>query len=175
MLLKAWRQLVPDFPEWCLLIAGSGAPNYEQSLRDRVRELGLDSHVLFLGPVHGADKLRVLAATDLFVLPSFSEGFSMAVLEAAAKGLPILLTRECNFPELAKAGGAVEVSPSPAEIEMGLRRLLCLSDLERKAMGREGKALVERSYTWPAISRQMLAVYEWLAGAGQPPKFVRLN
>jgi glycosyltransferase involved in cell wall biosynthesis len=174
-LLEAWRRLAPDFQDWCLLIAGSGLPDYEQQLHVRVRELKMDTQVVFLGPVHGPDKLQALAAADLFVLPSFSEGFSMAVLEAAAAGLPVLLTRGCNFQELARVRGAIEVSPEEGEIATGLRRLLCLSDLERKAMGQAGRALVERSYTWPAISRQMLAVYEWLAGAGLPPEFVRLN
>jgi glycosyltransferase involved in cell wall biosynthesis len=131
--------------------------------------------VLFTGPLHGAEKLAALGGAELFVLPSFSEGFSMAVLEAAAAGLPVLLTPQCNFLELAKAGGAVEVSPDAAGCEAGLRKVLGLPDAERGAMGQRGRNLVIGSYTWPRIASQMLEVYRWLLEGGSPPACVHLG
>lgn len=173
-LLQAWRQLAPEFSNWCLIIAGSGDPAYELNLKTFVVDSGLDRNVLFLGAIYGEAKKRVLAAADVFVLPSYSEGFSMAVLEAAAAGLPVLLTSECNFPELTKAGAAVEVSPEARAVAAGLRQILELSTAERKAMGQRGFQLVSKSYTWPVIARQMCEVYQWLIGKGRPPECVRL-
>ncbi|HKI69020.1 MAG TPA: glycosyltransferase, partial [Verrucomicrobiae bacterium] len=174
-LLSAWQKLGPDFGDWCVLIAGSGEPAYEEQMRTLVKDLALDRSVVFLGPAYGDDKRNAFAAADVFALPSYSEGFSVAVLEAAAAGLPVLLTRECNFPELAKAGAAVETSPNTSEIESGLRSLLEMTGEQRRAMGRRGKELVERAYTWPTIARQMLELYRWLSGNAQRPAFVQMG
>jgi glycosyltransferase involved in cell wall biosynthesis len=171
-LLQAWRRVARDFPDWCLVIAGAGEPAYEQELQALGKQNGLEPSVIFAGPLYGGDKQRVLAGADVFVLPSFSEGFSMAILEAAAAGLPVLLTPECNFSELAKAGAAVAVSAQAPAIESGLRRLLELSDEQRQAMGLKAIELVRQSYTWPAIADRMHRVYEWMAGNGSRPEDV---
>jgi poly(glycerol-phosphate) alpha-glucosyltransferase len=171
-LLEAWRSLAPDFSDWCLLIAGAGSPDYEITLHARTQAMGLADTVLFLGPVYGPQKKEALAAADLFILPSFSEGFSMAILEAAAAGLPVLQTRDCNFPELTLAGGAIDIAPEPEGIRSGLQQLMQLSGDVREEIGRRGRNLVERHYTWPAQTRKMLDVYEWIAGRGCQPEFV---
>ncbi len=168
-LLQAWRKLCSTFPAWHLTIAGPDELGHEQELKALAVTLGLEKNVSFLGPLYGPEKIAALAGSDLFVLPSFSEGFSMAILEAAAAGLPVLLTKECNFTELATANAAVEVSPAVASVEAGLRRLLEMTDTERTALGKRGRALVEGSYTWPAVARQMLSVYEWLLHGGPKP------
>lgn len=170
-LLPAWARQ-QQAKEWVLVIAGAGEPAYEQQLRRLVIEYSLERTVLFCGSVYGEDKKQLLAAADAFVLPSFSEGFSMAILEAAASGLPVLLTPECNFPELAAADAALVVAPEATAIETGLNRLLALTDEERKQMGNRGRALVRESYTWPVVADKMLAVYRWLAGAGPKPACV---
>jgi poly(glycerol-phosphate) alpha-glucosyltransferase len=174
-LLRAWQKAGTDSADWCLMIAGSGDPVYEEQLRALVRDFSLGKNVFFLGPVYGSDKARALAAADVFVLPSFSEGFSMAILEAAAVGLPVLLTPECNFPELVTAGAALEMAAEVEGITLGLKQMLKFSDDQRIEMGRRGMKLVEQSYTWSAITRQMLETYQWLAGKGTMPKFVQLK
>jgi poly(glycerol-phosphate) alpha-glucosyltransferase len=171
-LFKAWRCLSTDFRDWCVLIGGSGQPAYEQELRSLVKDFGLEKSIYFLGPIYGEDKKLALAAADGFVLPSFSEGFSVAILEAAAAGLPVLLTRECNFPELASAGGGIETSTELEGIEAGLRQMLALSEEQRNEMGRRGMELVQRSYSWPTIAGQMIEVYRWLLGSGAKPECV---
>lgn len=171
-LLQAWRSLAPDFKDWCLVIAGGGQTVYEQELKTMVKDGGLESSVLFLGPLYGDAKRHVLGAAGIFTLPSFSEGFSMAVLEAAAARLPVLLTPECNFPELARAGAAIEVAPEASAVATGLRQLLELNETQRKEMGRRGSELVKQSYTWPVIAKQMCQMYEWLHGGASKPAFV---
>lgn len=171
-LLQAWRRLVPDFKDWCLLIAGSGQPDYERELKRFVKDNDLEPSVLFLGPLYGEAKRQALCSAKVFALPSFSEGFSMAILEAAAARVPVLLTPECNFPELSRAGAAVEVAPQVADIERGLRQLLGLDETHRVEMGRLGLELVKRAYTWPVITKQMCQVYEWLLGNAAKPAWV---
>ena len=77
----------------------------------------------YLGHVAGERARQVWAAADAFVLPSYSEGFSMAVLEALACRLPCLITTACHFPELAAADGGIEVTPDIDAVSQGLRRL----------------------------------------------------
>lgn len=96
----------------------------------------------------------------------------MAVLEAAAAGLPVLLTPPCNFPELARAGGAIEVKPDADGCAAGLLRLLSLSDEGRRAMGARGRELVAGEYNWTTVAKQMLNVYEWVLGRGEKPACV---
>jgi glycosyltransferase involved in cell wall biosynthesis len=172
-MLQAWRRL-STFKEWQLIIAGSGDPAYERELKDFSKDMVLSKSVVFTGPLYKQDKKQILAAADVFVLPSFSEGFSMAILEAAAAGLPVLLTPECNFPELAKANAAFEISADVPGIENGMRQVLELPEEQRKGMGRRGQELVKIFYTWPVVAEQMCRVYEWLAGTAGKPETVKL-
>ena len=187
--------------EWVLAIAGPDEGGHEAQIKRLATELGLDWgdyktpepqddrpeagsqksvvsgqwSVVFLGPLYGDAKKRALAGADAFVLPSFSEGFSMAVLEAAACGLPVLLTAQCNFPELVAADAAVEVRPDVESCETGLRQMLSLSVPERRATGQRGRVLIERNYTWPRIATRMISVYSWLRGGGKRPECVLLE
>lgn len=173
-LLQAWKRLAAEFKAWQLVIAGSGEPAYETRLKNITREQISEGSIVFPGAVYGDDKKQVLAGAEAFVLPSFSEGFSMAVLEAAAAGLPVLLTPECNFPELAKSNGAFEISADAAGIEAGIRRMLEMPDGQRREMGRCGQELIKRSYTWPVIAGQMCRIYDWLVRGGQIPEGIKV-
>ena len=173
-LLRAWGKMAPDFKDWQLLIAGSGEPAYENELKALSKDLLTDKSVFFTGPLYGEAKKQILSASDVFILPSFSEGFSMAILEAAAIGLPVLLTPECNFPELVKSNAAIEISQDVSSIETGLRQILALPENQRKAIGQRGQELIKEAYTWPSITSQMCQIYNWLAGTGAMPETVEL-
>ena len=123
-----------------------------------------------LGHVSGARAKLAWGAADAFVLPSYSEGFSMAILEALACRLPALITTACHFPELASADGGIVVEPTAADVTAGLRSLLERSPAERAGLGRRGRALVEAHYTWDRQADRLAAVYRWAAGGGPAPE-----
>ncbi len=173
-LLRAWAQTNPQLQNWALVVVGPDELAHESELREIAGGLGIASQITFAGPAYGEQKRLFLAAADAFVLPSLSEGFSMAVLEAAAVGLPILFTSECNFPELAAAGAAIEVPAGQAGILAGLKRFLALTVTERQQMGGRGLELVKQSYTWPAVAKQMTSVYDWLQAGHSRPACVKL-
>lgn len=75
-----------------LTIAGDGDPRYRTELKAMARELGLTSRVRFVGHVVGEEKRRALADADCFILPSAHENFGLAVAEALAAGLPVIVT-----------------------------------------------------------------------------------
>ncbi|HTR40302.1 MAG TPA: glycosyltransferase [Pseudomonadales bacterium] len=172
-LLQAWQKMAPHFKDWQLLIAGSGDSAYESELKAFSKDLIPNKSVVFLGQISGENKKQILAAADAFILPSFSEGFSVAILEAAGAGLPVLLTPQCNFPELARANAAIEITTDTDGIEKGLRQILELPDEQRKVMGQNGHELIKKSYTWPSIAGQMCRVYDWMMGKCPMPETVR--
>lgn len=170
-LLTAWKQLHQQFPEWHLVLAGPDDGD-ETRTRQQVKDLDVEASVTFAGSLEGDVKLSALAAAELFVLPSFSEGFSMAVLEAMASRLPVLVTPGCHFPEVQDQAAGLEVSPTHEGVLEGLRVLMSCTEQERSEMGRRGRQLVESSYTWDHVADQMLDLYRWLAGRGPEPGFV---
>ncbi len=174
-LLRAWENIKAQDQNWSLLIVGPDELDHESQLRGMAEELGIAQHIHFLGSAYGQKKLEVLSAADAFVLPSLSEGFSVAVLEAAAAGLPVLLTQECNFQKLSDAGAAIEVPAGLNGVTDGLTRLLQLNGDQRSSMGARGVELVKQSYAWPAIATEMIRVYDWLAKSGPRPGCIQMG
>ncbi len=187
--LRAWAGL-PDREGWRFVVAGWDQIDHGDELRRLCRELELpfgqipagessaangepghdpEADLVFLGPVFGAAKDALLRSADAFVLPSHSEGLPMAVLEAWAYGLPVLMTPACNLPEGFAAGAALEIGTDPGSIAEGLRALLAMPEPERLALGRAGRRLVEERFTWPRVASQMHEVYQWMLGGGPVP------
>jgi glycosyltransferase involved in cell wall biosynthesis len=171
LLADALADAAPDFPELHVVLAGTDdgalAP-----FRARCEARGVHSRSTWVGHVSGERARQVWGAADAFVLPSYSEGFSMAVLEALACKLPALITTACHFPELAAAGGGLVVEPTAERVTRGLRSLLERSPNEREALGLRGRALVESQYTWDQQARRLAEVYRWLSGGGARPEAV---
>jgi len=177
-LVKAWAAAKSKRyanSRWRLVIAGNDQCGHEGRLKAMVRDLALERDVVFTGPLRGRDKETALARADAFVLPSFSEGLPIAVLEAWAHRLPVVMTRQCNLLEGFTAGAALEVRPHPLSIAEGLERLFSMERQELRAAGERGRALVESRFTWPALAARMMNVYQWLLGEGPQPDCVRLS
>ena len=99
----------------------------------------------------------------------------MAVLEAMAHKLPVLMTRECHFPEAFLAEVAYEARPEPTSIAQSLEEILPLSDADLAEMGRRARFFACGLYAWPIIAKEMIEVYDWLLGGGSPPSTVRTD
>ena len=112
LLLPAWAALGDLAQEWELVIAGPDEGGYAATVDSAIRQLGLEHSVRRVGKVSHETKVKLLKSADLFVLPSHSEGFTSAILEAMAVGLPVVATKACNFPELFRAGGGWECLPT---------------------------------------------------------------
>ncbi len=161
--------------EWALVIAGWSQGGHEDELKARVREAGLEEDTLFLGPAFDDDKRACLQNANAFILPSFSEGLPMSVLEAWSYGLPVMMTAECNLPEGFAAAAAVEVRPERDSLVEGLDTLMSMSDVERRQMGMNGHRLVQAKFAWREIADQMMEVYQWCLGYATNPDCIRLD
>lgn len=122
--------------------------------------------VVFWGPAFGEEKQALLRSAAAFILPSFSEGLPMSVLEAWAYGLPVVMTPECNLPEGFEWHAALEIRNAGSENASweGLQALLDMSDSDRIEMGKRGRRLVEEKFTWPKVASQMAELYREILG-----------
>lgn len=172
-LLPAWAALVQreTHSDGLLVLAGPDDRGYHQVMVDMIASLGLQNHVLLTGMVQGEQKLALIARADIYVLPSYSEGFSNSLLENLAAGKPSLITPGCNFPEAVAAGAAVCVDPACGPIAEALQLLLDLPDGELHAMGQKGRELVLNNYTWEVAARRLVTVYRAILGGGVIPEF----
>lgn len=163
-LIEAWNQTPSD---WQLKIAGWDDGGHEAGLKSIAGE-----SVEFIGPQHGEAKDRLLRSVDAFILPSFSEGLPMSVLEAWSYRLPVLMTDFCNLPEGFEAEAAIRIEPDADSIAAGLKQLFSLPDSGLNDLAVNGRKLVEARFTWPKVAEQMKQVYEWCIGGGDPPECV---
>jgi glycosyltransferase involved in cell wall biosynthesis len=177
-LLKAWKGAIGANStigeQWALVIAGWDQEGHEGELKSLAADFEIEDSVLFVGPQYGEAKAGFYRSCDAFILPSFSEGLPMSILEAWSYAKPVLMTPECNLPEGPEAGAAICLDPTVEAIEQGLKRLALMSDLERQAMGERSLQLVKKRFMWSRVAHDMIAVYRWLLGAADRPDCVRL-
>ncbi len=141
-----------------LLITGPDNWGYGVMVKQILQEEGILDRVTFTGLLTGQKKHEVLNLADMFVLPSRSEGFSVAVLEAMACGLPVIISRQCNFPEVEEKGCGRVIDTDAGELSEAIAVLLDDPKLS-KEMGALGKQLVRESYTLDTIADEMISAY----------------
>ena len=174
-LLLAWSQfrLQPAARHWRLVIAGWDEGEHGAWLRSLSRTLGVENTVVFTGPQFGADKAASFARASAFILPSQSEGLPMAVLEAWASGVPVLMTPQCNLPEGFEAGAAIRIAaPGAIEIRNALEQLFWTRAATLSSMGARGRELARQAFSWGLVAREMKRVYDWVLGCGEKPSSV---
>lgn len=159
ILAKAFELVYPQFPEAHLVVAGPDNIGFLPKAQNFFLEAGCLSAVTFTGMLSGDLKYAALAAATIYVAPSYSEGFSMSILEGMATGLPCVITTGCNFPEAAEVGAAYVVEPTADDVSHALMR--CLQDPEKaKSLGHRARQLVLENYTWDRVATNLIQVYQ---------------
>jgi len=129
-LLNAWAQVKQESSSaakpWRLVIAGWEQGDHQKELEELTVTLGLGDSIHFVGPQFDQQKDASLIRADAFILPSFSEGLPMTVLETWSHRLPALMTPQCNLPDGFVAKAAIEMSPKAASIAVALRKLFAM-------------------------------------------------
>ena len=169
-LVEAWKlvvsgqRLVASEQGWCCelvyTVSGELERKYEEKVKQRVRELGLEDQFIFTGALNDDEKWKAYARADLFVLPTYSENFGIVVAEALWAGVPVITTKGTPWRELGerKCGWWIETGAEP--LAEALKKAMALSDVERAEMGERGRKLVEEKYTWDAVVKAMVEGYE---------------
>lgn len=159
ILLPAFGDLLRDVPGAHLLLVGGDERGYANKVKRMVQELALSDHVSLTGMLSGKNKLAVLKDADVFVLPSRSEGLSIAMLEAMYMGLPVVVSDRVGLWRTIEA----ERCGTAVPYEAGRLRdalYIMATSADRKEMGRRARRLVEERHTWQVIARNLVAEIE---------------
>lgn len=175
MLLNAIDMIINDFDDWMLVIIGPDEFGHKSEIRALVKELGLNDLVKFVDPVFNQLKRDAFSAADLFILPSYSEGAPMVILDALSAGVPVITTKASPWQDLSRYGCGWWVDISVNGICEALKHSVNLSKENLEEMGRRGKELVASKYTWTSLAQMTTDLYLWLLGFGKMPEFVFLN
>jgi glycosyltransferase involved in cell wall biosynthesis len=170
-LLAAWEMLQGRHPGWRLDIHGPGEEGYVAELRASAARRKLD-RVAFHGAVYGEGKSHVFRTADLFVLPTHSENFGMAVAEALAHGVPAVVTRGAPWSGLEVEGAGWWTEQDVPAIAAALDAAMALPPSALQAMGRRGRAWMERDFAWDPLAERMALAYAFAMGKAPRPDWV---
>ena len=158
-LLRAFAMVAPSRPDVTLRIAGDGPTAYVAGLKALASALSIADRVAWLGHVDGDAKRTALATADVFALPSLSENFGIAVVEAMLAGLPCILGHGVGIAAQAReAGACLVVAPEPDAIAAALAQSLD-DDTGRRRMGERGRALAQREYSTATMAARLMDLY----------------
>ena len=160
LLIQTLSHLAAQEQQFHLILAGSGEAEYVQFLQEMVASLNLAAQTTFVGFVSGYEKDLLLQGSDLFVLPTYSENFGIALAEAMVSGLPIVTTPGTQIaPEIAEAKAGIIVEGEIEPLQAAIAHLLNSPQL-RHELGENGRLFALKYYSWPAITQKLASVYQ---------------
>ncbi len=175
LLIRAFRILLDTAPTTRLVVAGPDDESLSRSLTKLATDLAVASAVTFVGPLTGEDKLASLSSADLWTLPSHTENFGLAAVEAMAAGLPTVLSPAVNIAaDASRAGAAVVCESDPPALAQQLLGLL-EDEPRRRALGEHAREFAHQ-YDWSIVGAQLVRMYADAAarhGEATPPRTVR--
>ena len=152
------RGQTKDLP--VLILAGSDLIGYRREVEKMVRELGVQDSVVITGELQGEMKDALLANTEVFVLPSYSENFGIVVAEAMAWGRSVIASTGTPWQEVAEVGAGWWVEPEEEPLAKALAEAMGKSPEELEEVGSRGRTLVAERYGWSVPAQRLLAAYE---------------
>ena len=161
ILARSFASIAGRFEDLMLLVVGPDKFGTRKNIEAILSSKGLLDRTVFTGMLTGEDKLAAMSCADLFVLPSHSDVLGIAVLEAMAAKLPVIITTGCEFPEVSRHKAGLVVEADDASIAGAMNRLLADAGL-RSNMGRQGHKLVTEHYTYRAAAASMGDLYRTL-------------
>ncbi len=158
-LVPAFKKVVEKEPETILVLVGSDDDGYKKNVQSLINNYKLQDSILFTGMLLGGDKAAAFRDSNVFVLPSYSENFGMAVVEAMYFGLPVIVTKGVGIsPEIEEAGAGLVINKNEDELAAAILKILKDPDLARK-LGAAGKNLVQKEFAMPAVADKFIEVY----------------
>jgi len=171
MLLPAWQAVQKRFAEWTLRIVGPDNAGYLTQMKQMAADLRLE-RVEFTGPLFGPQKWQAYRDADLFVLPTYSENFGMAVAETLAAGTPAIVSKGAPWSGLniRQAGWWIDIGMD--SLVACLEQALAESSAGLSERGVRGREWMKAEYSWQHIGRQMSATYNWILNGGSKPEWI---
>ena len=156
ILIEAFARACPESGR--LVIAGpEGESGYRAYLERRAREHGVESRVIFTGPVYDAEKNALLGDGDIFVLPSRYENFANVAAEAVASGVPVIVTNSCGIGSLVNGQAGLVIDSDKEALTEAILNLIRDKALYERL--KEGCRRVSEKLNWSRLTEQMESHY----------------
>ncbi len=161
LLVPAFAEAKKTVPDLHLVLAGPD-DGVAGKVAVLVQQLGVEKSVTFTGMLVGQDKLSAFAAASMFALPSYSENFGIAVVEAMAARLPSIVSDQVNIYREISGRGAIIV---PCEVPAVTRAILDLATdpVRAKAIGEEARNTAKALYDWKNVAASLEKMYAEIA------------
>lgn len=159
-LIKAFAKIAKSYPEWEVVFAGNGEIEQGEAL---ARELGIEPQIKFVGWVNGMEKDALFRKASIFCLPSYAEGFPMAILDAWAYGLPVITTPVGGIPDVAVDGENMLLF-NPGDMDKladNIERMITDDVLRHKISMASGEFALGQ-FNMITINKQLARIYESL-------------
>ncbi|MBV8553065.1 MAG: glycosyltransferase [Acidobacteriaceae bacterium] len=164
LLLEAFAKIRSLRNDVRLVIAGDGDPAYCQELRTLAATLRISDDVLWTGFLSGRAKSAVLADSDLFVLPSYSENFGNAVVEAMGAGVPVIVSDQVGIHrEVASSGAGLVLRCDAGSICSAVLEVL-LSPAMAERLSHNGVLLAKSAFSRESVIEKVIACYHQILG-----------
>ncbi len=166
LLIPAFHGVLKSIPDAALVIAGDGDRALIDAMRDQCRALAIEDSVYWPGFLDNDAKQRAFAEAEVFVLPSYSENFGIAVIEAMAAAVPVIITDQVGIcREVAQANAGLVTAVAIEPLKNALVRLLS-DEPFRAALGQNGRVLARSHFASRAAIDKLMNGYDLvLAGA----------
>ena len=170
LLLQSFRKVAAQLPNVHLVVAGPDDAGVTPKMKAWLANAGILNRATFTGMLTGTMRLAALKDADVWMLPSYTENFGLAVVEAMACRLPVVITDRVNIWREVDEGQAGMVTPCDASaLSAAVISLFENPDL-RRSLGANAYRLVAEQFTWERSARRMVAVYEDLVGERAPSR-----
>lgn len=159
-MIKAFAKIAREYPDWKIVFAGNGEIKQGEEL---AKSLGIESQTVFLGWVNGKAKDKVFKESEIFCLPSYAEGFPMAVLDAWAYGLPVITTPVGGIPDIAEDGKNMLLfnAGDTEKLAYNMKTLIDNEDLRNQIIN-ESIKLAKTTFNIDTINKQIESLYQEL-------------
>lgn len=167
LLLPAFARLRVKHPEAALVIAGSGPAVLMRSLRALAAEHSLEREIIWAGFLEGQEKWEALSDADVFVLPSYSENFGVAAVEAMGVRVPVVVSDQVGIHrQIVDAGAGLVTSCAVASLADALARM-AEDPAGRIEMGIRGAQLARSEFSLDAVCAKLFALYHGAVAEGR--------
>ena len=147
---------------WLFVIAGIDENNHEEHLIKLVKDYKIEDIVQFVGPVFDEEKILMYDISSTFILPSINENFGIVIVEALARGIPVITTRNTPWKDLEDNNCGWWIDRTENEISNTINKLISTDADELLSMGESAKLLVKNKYLWTSIAKQSISLYNWV-------------
>jgi glycosyltransferase involved in cell wall biosynthesis len=167
LLLSSFARVRAQVPDIALVLAGVGEERFVKQLHRQAHELGIEPDVAWVGFLEGDAKKAVMAEADIFVLPSYSENFGLAVVEAMAAGLPVIVSDRVGIHrEISATDAGLVVPCEEYSLTNAILQVLGNEGL-RLRLARSGIALT-KTFSVAAVTDQLVSLYRDIISSNEP-------